>query len=185
MLNNLIIIYTMKYLSFPLLVLLLIITSLSHASKETQKIAVLDWREAILKSSIAAKDVEKINNRIATEKKKIEQQHAKLKKEKESLSKDLQIMPDKEKKEAEAKFAAKLRRFNDLQRQLQQYQLYEEGQLFEKMRGHIDKAISNIVDREKIDILLTKSTIAFTKPKYDITDLLVKELNNIHKSLSK
>jgi outer membrane protein len=145
-----------------------------------QKIALVDWREALMNSNIAKKEIAKMRTLLETEQDKLTKHKNKLSQEQQELQKDIELMTEKEQNVTKQKFVVKVQEYNFLVQQLQQVQIQKENALLEQMRPKMSEAVNQIVERDSYDLVLNKATVVFFKPAHDITPDVIKLLNALH-----
>ena len=134
-----------------------------------EKIAVVDLIKISSQYNKAKQYREYLKKRKSAIDKEIEQKYKEIEKLKENTS----LLDDKKKKEIDER----LKKLDDYGRE-QYYKLQEESQQKSKeVREDILSSIQNYARRHKIDIVISKGAVVYSKEMLDITDEVLKDLN--------
>ena len=176
----------MHYLSLAFLSVLLVFSINSYASENVmQKVAVLDWMEAVMSSKISAPKIKELKDYMEKQQAELLERKTQLEKEQSALTKNLKFMTEKEKETEQKKFMLKVQEYNLLAQEFQKHKMQQEQALVEQMRPQVDAVIADIIEEFKYTLVLNKPMVVFSKPEDNITELVIKRLDAVYAKSAK
>ncbi len=154
-------------------------TDNTAATQEATKIAVLDWRAALLGTDQARSEFKAIREALSQDEQEIrtlaeeaKQMQAKLKADADTLSADAkrQLSKDIQEKAEEYQF---------LGQRLQKEQRQRQEAYIRSVRPQLDDAVRQVIEARKIDLLLDRQAVTFVHSRLDITQAVITQLNKM------
>ncbi len=127
------------------------------------------------------KDYEK----ILDEKKKKKEEESKLEEKKNEIIKmqdKLELLKDKEKEQQKEKIKKAVNEYRDLEAQIYSDLKKESDEKMKEIIDDINNAISNYAKSKGFDLILNKSAILYGKEGIDVTESVLKKLNEGYKA---
>lgn len=142
------------------------------------KVGVVDLRRAIFSSEEAAVFTEKLQQQFKGEEEAIRKVQEEAKEMRDRLEKDGAMMNDTERGKATREFELKAREFNQLRQRLDQAVNQQRQQFLQQAQPEIDAAMQGILEERDLDLILPREAVVYAKPDMDLTEELIKRLNN-------
>lgn len=143
------------------------------------KIAVLDWRAALLGTDQARAEFQSIREALSQDEQEIrslaeeaKQLQDKLKVEADSLSAD-------EKRQLSKDIQEKAEEYQFLGQRLQKEQRQRQEAYIRGVRPQLDDAVRQVIESKKIDLLLDRQAVTFVHKRLDITQDVIIQLNKM------
>lgn len=146
-----------------------------------QKIAVLDWRAALLGTNEAKAEFEKIRKSLNADEKEVVQLADQAKKLQDKLKAEAGKLSDDEKRQLGKALQEKAEEYQFLGQRLKKEQRQQQEAYVRDARVKLDEAVRNVIEQMDIDILLDRQAVTFVKAEYDLTKAVIVELNKIQK----
>lgn len=167
-----------RFSKASLFVLALALPSLGWAQA---KVAVVNIQEAVLQTDLAQKRLDELNSNADYKADKAEADR--LKKEFDGLvskfQKDAAVMSEEQKVSARQKLSSKQADLEHVAKKLQQWNQGAVQSLAQELGRKIEDAVREVVESEKIDILLPRASVAYLNPEYSITSKVTNKLNQM------
>lgn len=158
-----------------LLVVLALLPVAVHA--EDYKIAVVDMETAIASSTQYKQWKSQLSSKFTKEQTELKRLADEGNALKEKEKKEADFLSKEQRKELVVKIQRKFQQFQQLKAAVAQETQRQEKQFLTQVRPSVEVIIRNLVEKEKIDILLNRRTLLFAKPDMDLTQQVIKELN--------
>ena len=162
-----------RAISFFMLALMAIVSM--HAS--AQRVAVVDFRTALLSSDAAKKFADQLKKDFSDEEAKLRGVGDSAKKLQERIKKDSAILSATEREKLTAELEEKAQEFNFLKNKYQTAISKREELFLKESKPKVDEALKKIVKKEKVDIVLPSKLVLYAKPGLDLTSKLIDALN--------
>ncbi len=143
----------------------------------TPSIAVVDVQKAIGMSDEAQLKLEKLKAELAHEEADLKSVRNEIESLQERYKKDAAVMSTDEKRKIEKEMDDKLAEFKFLGGKLQKRSQQEQQELFGQMLPKFKRALKNLQDEKKFDIILQKEAALWVDPEYDITKQVIEKMN--------
>jgi len=144
-----------------------------------QKIAVINVQEAISQIPQAAVLMQTLEAEFKDDKAVIAQMQKDLTFEDENLKRNGSLMSDKEKKALQTKMSALYQQYQVKIKAFQQKVNQRKNEETNKLVALVIQAVDNISAKENYDLVLGKSAVVFSKPKYNITPQVVEQVSKL------
>ncbi len=166
----------MKRVSGILVAVLLTICG-SNAFADWAKIGVVDLQK-IMQTSPQMKEIQqKLERDFKPRRDKLVAMEENLKKDMEKFKRDSAVLSQTQKKDLEKKLITLQQTFEREGQQYQQELSTAHNEAMEELYGKIRKAITKVADGEKYDIVFQKDAAPFSLEKLDITDSVMKKID--------
>lgn len=169
----------LKRFSFVVALSLLIGQGLTAQVFADTKIAVLDWRTALLGTEQASAEFKMINEALSADEKEVKDLAEQAKKLQDKLKKQASKLSDDEKRQLSKQIQEKAEEFQFLGQRLKKEQRERQETYVRGVRPLLDDAVKTVITDQKIDILLDRQAVTYVKPELDITALVIAELNKL------
>lgn len=160
---------------------ILLLSLLPGLALAEQKIAVLDWRAALLGTAEAKAQFEKIRQSLGADEKEVLQLAEQAKKLQEKLKTQSDKLSDDEKRQLGKELQEKVEEYQFLGQRLKKEQRQQQEAYIREARLKLDGAVKSVIDQMDIDILLDRQAVTFVKAEYDLTKAVIVELNKVQK----
>ncbi|WP_028388322.1 OmpH family outer membrane protein [Legionella fairfieldensis] len=148
-----------------------------NAVTEGVKIGVVDLQK-IMQTSPQMKAIQqKLEKDFKPRRDKLVAMEEGLKQDMEKFKRDSAVMSDTQKKDLEKKIMTTQQTFEREGQQYQQELSTAHNEAMEDLYGKIRKAIANVAQTDKYDIVLQKDAAPFSSDKLDITDSVIKQIS--------
>ncbi|WP_172962332.1 OmpH family outer membrane protein [Hydrocarboniclastica marina] len=157
---------------------LLVLLTLSAPLAAELKVGVIDLRRAVFTSDDAQSFTESLQSQFKGEEESIRKLQQEASAMRDRLESDGAMMNESERNKAAREFEGKVREFNQRRQQLDQAVSEQRAQFLQKAQPEIDAALENILKERELDLILPREAVVFAKPELDLTDELIKRLND-------
>lgn len=151
----------------------------SSAMAFEQKIAVISVQDAIRQIPQAAVLMQTLEAEFKDGKAVIAQMQKDLTFEDENLKRNGSLMSEKEKKELQNKMATLYQQYQGKLQEFQQKYSQRKNEETNKLVALVTQAVDNIAAKENYDLVLGKSIVVFSKPKYNITAQVIEQVSKL------
>ena len=159
--------------------LLSLLPSLALAAD--QKVAVLDWRAALLGTEQAKVEFDKIRKSLSADEKEIRDLAEQARKLQDKLKKQASNLSDDEKRQLSKDIQEKAEEYQFLGQRLKKEQRQQQEAYVRNARLLLDDAVRVVIEKKDIDLLLDCQAVTFVKPELDMTKDVITELNKLQK----
>jgi len=159
--------------------LLSLLPSLALAAD--QKVAVLDWRAALLGTEQAKVEFDKIRKSLSADEKEIRDLAEQARKLQDKLKKQASNLSDDEKRQLSKDIQEKAEEYQFLGQRLKKEQRQQQEAYVRNARLLLDDAVRVVIEKKDIDLLLDRQAVTFVKPELDMTKDVITELNKLQK----
>lgn len=159
--------------------LLSLLPSLALAAD--QKVAVLDWRAALLGTEQAKIEFDKIRKSLSADEKEIRDLAEQARKLQDKLKKQASKLSDDEKRQLSKEIQEKAEEYQFLGQRLKKEQRQQQEAYVRNARLLLDDAVRVVIEKKDIDLLLDRQAVTFVKPELDMTKDVITELNKLQK----
>jgi outer membrane protein len=148
----------------------------SVARADNLKVGVLDVQKVMQKSPQVSVMQAKLKKQFAPQEKKITAAQKQLKADFDKYNKDQAVMKDADKKALQKKILAEQSKLRNLQTQFQQQLIAAQRTAMQSILKDIEGAVEDVAKDQKLDLVLTKASVAYNNPDLDVTDQVIKKL---------
>jgi outer membrane protein len=148
----------------------------SVARADNLKVGVLDVQKVMQKSPRVSAMQAKLKKQFAPQEKKITAAQKQLKADFDKYNKDQAVMKDADKKALQKKILAEQSKLRNLQTQFQQQLIAAQRKSMQSILKDIEDAVEKVAKDQKLDLVLTKASVAYNNPDLDVTDQVIKKL---------
>ncbi|OZG70572.1 hypothetical protein BTA51_25410 [Hahella sp. CCB-MM4] len=160
------------------LILTAVLSTMAMAASAEQKIAVVDFRTALLSSKAAKAFGEQLKKDFVDEEQRLREVGENAQKLQDRLKKDAAIMSESERTKLSTELESKAQEFNFLKNKYQNAISKREEQFLQESKPKVDEAIREIAEKEKIDLILPSKLVVHASSGMDITAKLIEALNS-------
>lgn len=164
---------------FFLVALLSLTFGLSAAELKSPRIAVLDWQGALMESTQVQEEFKKADQQLSGEQARARQLAEEARGLQERLQRDSSIMSEDERRKTAQQIEQKTQEFQFIASRLQKQQQEMRQEIVERHRPKLEKAVNELLEEYKIDILLDRQAVAFARPQFDLTQAIAEKLNKV------
>jgi len=150
--------------------------SFSVAQADNLKVGVLDVQKVMQNCSQVSAMQAKLKKQFAPQEKKITVAQKQLKADFDKYNKNQAVMKDADKKAMQKKILAEQSSLRDLQVKFQQQLIAAQRQGMQSVLKDIEDAVNDVAKDQKLDLVLTKASVAYNNPDLDVTDKVIKKL---------
>ncbi len=151
------------------------------------KIAVIDVQGAILQTDVAQKQMAAVRDQADYKKNKAE--YDRLKSEGEALlksyQKDAAVMSQDQKAAAQKKLTSMQEDLDHVTSKLQQAEQTAGQALLQDMAPKVQQVLREIIEKEKIGLLLQRNAVVHAEASYSITAQVTEKLNQLNSAPKK
>lgn len=158
------------------LVALLCLT-VGSAAWSAPKIAVVDVRAAVVGSSAAKQQMEKLRADLAGEEAELMALRDSIQGMEEKFKKDEVTMSGEERRRTRQTIEDKVAEFNFMGERLQKRTQEAQQGLLQSMLPLVERALEQLKDEKKYDLILRKEAALWAAEEYDITQALIDKMN--------
>lgn len=169
------------------LLVLMIISSGVRAEASTTpvapaKIAVLDWRAALLGTEQARAEFRAIREALSQDEQEIRGLADEAKQLQERLKAEADGLSADEKRQLSKEVQEKAEEYQFLGQRLQKEQRQRQEAYVRGVRPQLDDAVRQVIETQKIDLLLDRQAVTFVSQAMDITQEVIAQLNKMQQS---
>ena len=164
------------------LIVLLVITLPVRAetpAAQSPKIAVLDWRAALLGTEQARNEFRAIREALSQDEQEIKTLADDAQALQARLQQEADQLSDDEKRQLSKEVQEKAEEYQFLGQRLQKEQRQRQESYIRRVRPQLDDAVRRVIQAQKIDLLLDRQAVTFVAPQLDITALVIAQLNEM------
>ena len=163
-----------------LFVLLLSLSFGSTAAElKSARVAVLDWQGALMESTKVQEEFKKAEQQLSGEQNRARQLAEEAKSLQERLQRDGSVMSEEARRKMSQQVEQKAQEYQFVVSRLQKQQQEIRQEIVERHRPTLEKAVNEVIEDYKIDILLDRQAVAFARPQFDLTQAVAKKLNKV------
>lgn len=163
------------------LVVLTLMLSLSFGAMANEltspRVAVADLRGALMGSAKVQEELKKAEQQLSGEQSRARQLAEEARSLQERLQRDSSIMSDDERRKVTQQVEQKVQEYQFIASRLQNQMQEIQQEIGERYRPSLEKAVNELLEEYKIDILLDRQAVAFARPKFDLTQAIAEKLN--------
>lgn len=149
------------------------------AFAEDLKIGVLNWQGALLGTKKVQDRLKKLRSEFSAEEGEVKRVAKEVDDLQKKMKKDGAVMSDSEKVKMAKKLEEGLSDYKYLGSKLQKQVNERQQEILFEMRPNLERAVKDVIDAGKYDLVLDGQALLFVKPSHDITGLVTKKLNEI------
>jgi len=143
------------------------------------KIAVLDWRAALLGTDQARDAFRAIREALSQDQQEIQTLADEAKQLQAQLKKDAETLSADEKRQLSKDIQEKAEEYQFLGQRLQKEQRQRQETYIRSVRPQLDDAVRQVIEAHKIDLLLDRQAVTFVHSRLDITPDVITQLNTM------
>lgn len=151
----------------------------SSAFAAELKIGVVNYQEVMAKMPQRVAVLQKLDTEFTADKEKLVQLEKDIKYFQEKLKRDGSLMAPKEKTELEQKIGAQFQQYQAGLQAFQQKSAARQNEEMNKLVGLVQQTVDNIAAKGNYDLVLQKQSAVFSKPEFDITNVVVEQVSKI------
>lgn len=148
----------------------------SIARADNLKVGVLDVQKVMQNSPQVSAMQAKLKKQFAPQEKKITTAQKQLKADFGKYNRNKAVMKDADKKTLQKKILAEQSSLRDLQVKFQQQLIAAQRESMQSILKDIEDAVNDVAKDQKLDLVLTKASVAYNNPDLDVTDKVIKKL---------
>lgn len=164
-----------RFFTFALLVSLSL--GLSADELKSPRIAVLDFQRALMESTQVQAEFKKAEQQLSSEQGKARQLAEEARSLQERLQRDGSIMSEDERRKISQQVEQKAQEYQFIASRLQKQQQDIQQEIVERHRPTLEKAVNQVIEEYKIDLLIDRQAVAFARPQFDLTQAVAEKLN--------
>ncbi len=170
---------TITRLTTTWLFVLLLSLSLSSTAAELKaaRVAVLDWQGALMESNRVQAELKKAEQPLSGEQNRARQLAEEARSLQTRLQRDGSIMSEDERRKMGQQVEQKAQEYQFVVSRLQKQVQEIRQEIVERHRPTLEKAVNQVIEEYKIDILLDRKAVAFARPQFDLTPAVADKLN--------
>ncbi|GAA0695676.1 hypothetical protein GCM10009104_24340 [Marinobacterium maritimum] len=142
-----------------------------------QKIAVLSVEEALLTSSAANSFREELKKEFADDEKQLVALEKQARELRDKLQKNAGLASEEDIKQMRLQFQKAFAEYQRRGQAMQQQRAEREQAFIAEMRPRLDKAIRELIEKDKFDIVISKQATVYTADSVDLTSRVTELLN--------
>jgi outer membrane protein len=143
------------------------------------KVGLIDMRAALFSSSEAQKFSDKMVADFKQQDLEVRAVGENAQKLEQRLQNDAAIMSDNERAKLAADLEEKIQEFKYLKTRLDKALAEKRQEFLELSRPKLDKVVNELVEKEKIDLLLPREAALFATPGMDYTQVVIEMLDKL------
>ena len=165
--------------TLPAIALLLAVLGVGVAPEAAAelKIAVINTQRAITESEEAKKMIEKIRTELDRERGRVRALGEEIQSMQERLQKDADTLSNTEKRRLSKDIEDKQIDFQFQANKLQKEVNDRQQEIFVALGPKVDAVLQELLEREKYDMILERSSMLYVRGKHDITKKVTERLN--------
>lgn len=148
----------------------------ANSALAEMKIAVVDLSKALADAPQVAEAKAQLKKQFDPRQDEIVAAQKKLRTELDDYNKNSPTMKADAAKAAQQKIVDDQKKLQDLETNFQNDVSNVQNQKMQVILKHVEELVNNLAAKGKYDLVLTKMSAAYSNPKLDITDDLIKEL---------
>ncbi len=143
------------------------------------KIAVLDWRAALLGTDQARVEFKAIREALSQDEQEIRSLADEAKQLQEKLKAQADTLSADEKRQLSKDIQEKAEEYQFLGQRLKKEQRQRQEAYIRGVRPQLDDAVRQVIEAKKIDLLLDRQAVTFVSKRLDITQDVIAQLNKM------
>lgn len=151
--------------------------AMGNVAWSAPKIAVVDVRAAVVGSSAAKQQMEKLRADLAGEEAELMALRDSIQGMEEKFKKDEVTMSGEERRRTRQSIEDKVAEFNFMGERLQKRTQEAQQGLLQSMLPLVERALAQLKDEKKYDLILRKEATLWASEEYDITQALIDKMN--------
>lgn len=157
---------------------LLLALMLAGQAMAELKVAVVDYRGALMASDAAQAYTQQLKKEFAAKEEEIRKLGEEAQRLRERMQKDAAILSETEAADLKTQFEAKVQDFEYLKRKYQSQISKRQEAFLRESEPRLQKALKSLIDANDYDLVLPRQSVVHVKPTLDITPELIKALNS-------
>lgn len=141
------------------------------------KVAVLGYEEALLKSNAASGFRETLKKELQGEQKRVLELEKQAKSLREKIQQNGASMSQDALRQAQLQFQKAFEEYQRSGQALQQKGAERQQEFINEMRPKLDKIIKKIIDDNNYDVVIAKKATVYVAKGFDITESVIQQLN--------
>ena len=141
------------------------------------KVAILGYEEALLKSNAASGFRETLKKELQGEEKRVLELEKQAKSLREKIQKNGTTMTQDALRQAQLQFQKAFEEYQRSGQALQQKSAQRQQEFINEMRPRLDKIIKKMIDDNNYDVVIAKKATVYVAKGFDITESVIKQLN--------
>ena len=141
------------------------------------KVAVLGYEEALLKSNAASSFRDALKKELLGEEKRVLELEKQAKSLREKIQKNGATMTQDVLKQSQLQFQKAFEEYQRSGQALQQKAAERQQEFINEMRPKIDKIIKKMIDDQGYDVVIAKKATVYVAKSFDITASVIQQLN--------
>lgn len=166
-----------KYL-FTIFTMLFVFGVTAFADKHdiAGNIAVLDFNKVLMSSPQLEAAKTELKNKFDPRGKELEATQKKFQENIQAFSKNSPTMKAEDKKAAEQKLKDEQEKLQDMQSKFQNDLGKAQNDAMQKIMKKMEEIVTKVAKDKKFDLVIAKSSIAYSKPELDITEEVISQV---------
>ena len=164
-------------LLFAVLLNLMVATTVTTAHAQASRVAVVDWREALLASEQGGAFRQRIEQQLGEDRKKLVQMKQSLMALQDQIKKDKDTISKAKLEKLTERFGKEFGAYEQLNAQVGQRQMQLEEAFIKSAEPKIVQAIAAISKQQKFDLVIDRQAALYVSNELDITETLRQKLN--------
>jgi len=160
-------------------VLLFSMLSISGVAQANLRIGLVDMRAALFSSNSAKEFTEKMVSRYKQQDLEVRAVGEEGQKLEQKLKNDGAIMSDSERTKLASDLEAKIQEYKYLKSKLDKVLAEERQSFLSDSKPKLDKVINQLVENEKLDLLMPNEAALWAKDTMDYTKVVIDKLNKL------
>lgn len=141
------------------------------------KVAVLGYEEALLKSNAASSFRDTLKKELQGEQNRVLELEKQAKSLREKIQKNGATMSQDALRQAQLQFQKAFEEYQRSGQALQQKGAERQQEFINEMRPKLDKIIKKMIDKNNYDVVIAKKATVYVAKGFDITESVIKQLN--------
>ncbi|WP_136255558.1 OmpH family outer membrane protein [Onishia niordana] len=142
-------------------------------------VAVLDWRQALLKSDDAQQSMSELEDRIGGQQQEAKALGQEVQQLQQRLQRDGATMSESQRQEAMQELQEKGGRFQQLRRQVTQARQQSEQQFMQQAQPRLESAVDQVIERYDVEVLVDRNGVIHANGELlDVTEDVTEILNS-------
>lgn len=140
------------------------------------KIGVVNFSKVLQESPQKQKADTEFKNKFKKQREELTKSHQQFQKDIENFRKNSPTMKQEEKSKQEQQLQKQQQKLQEMQSKYQREAEETQQKLLNEVLKNIEKVVNKTAETKKLDIVIDKSGTLYSKPSFDITDELIKQL---------
>lgn len=148
----------------------------ANAAFADLKIGVIDLNKILASSSKVSDAKAQLKKQFEPKAKEINDAQKKLKSDIDNYSKNSPTMKSDDSKALQQKIMDEQKKLQEMEGNFQNDVTTAQNKAMDDIMKHVEDVVNKVAAKEKYDFVLTKMSAAYSDPKFDITDEVIKEM---------